>query len=378
MKRFRMIFITVVMVLLLFSSVVHALTWKASKRLTNNAGDSNFPAVAVDGSNIYVVWSDGTPGNFEIYFKRSFDGGVTWKPAERLTNNAGNSENPAIVVDGLNIYVVWGNYTTGGSEIYFKRSVDGGVTWKTDKSLTKGGCYAPTIAVEGSNIYVVWMDGSSGNYFIYCKRSLDRGVTWKTDKRLTNTAGSSLSPAIAVDGSNIYVVWYDTTSGNAEIYFKRSVDRGVTWKTSKRLTNNENTSWDPAIAVDGLNIYVMWYQYTPGNFEIYFKRSVDRGVTWKTSKRLTNNPGGSSSPAISVDNDNIYAVWEDGTPGNYEIYFRRSLDGGISWTADKRLTNNAGCSYVPAIAVDGSNIYVVWSDGTPGNYEINFKKGVLN
>ncbi len=96
-----------------------------------------------------------------------------------------------------------------------------------------------------------------------------------------------------MDGSNIYVVWYDETPGNTEIYFKKSDDGGATWTTNKRLTNNAGDSMYPAIAVDGSNIYVVWQDYTPGNTEIYFKKSDDGGVTWTTTKRLTNNAGDS-------------------------------------------------------------------------------------
>jgi len=71
MKRFRQIFITVVIVFLLFSSAIaYGGTWTTNKNLTNNAGYSQYPAIAVDGSNIYVVWTDTTPGNYEIYFKK--------------------------------------------------------------------------------------------------------------------------------------------------------------------------------------------------------------------------------------------------------------------------------------------------------------------
>ncbi len=91
MKRFRQIFITVVVFLLLFSAVAYGDTWTTNKRLTNNAGASFYPAIAVDGSNIYVVWEDDTPGNPEIYFKKSDDGGATWTTNKRLTNNAGDS-----------------------------------------------------------------------------------------------------------------------------------------------------------------------------------------------------------------------------------------------------------------------------------------------
>src|SRR4030042_792689 len=268
MKRFRQIFITIFLVSLLFSVVAYADTWTTNKQITNTLGDSKYPAIAVDGSNIYVVWQDNTPDllNEEIYFKRSVDGGVTWKTNKRLTNNAGYSQDPAIAVDGLNIYVVWEDTTPGNYEIYFKKSVDGGATWETNKRLTSnaGVSYAPAIAVDGSNIYVVWQDNTQGDEEIYFKRSGDGGVTWKTDKNLTNNADDSRYPAIAVDGSNIYVVWQDYTPAE-EIYFKRSGDGGATWTTNKRLTNTLDDSRYPAIAVDGPNIYVVWQDATPGN-----------------------------------------------------------------------------------------------------------------
>jgi len=378
MKRFRQIFITVLIFLLLFSAVAYGDTWNPNKRLTDNTGYSYGPAIAVDGPNIYVVWCDLTPGNYEIYFKKSDDGGATWTTNKRLTNNAGYSMYPAIAVDGSDIYVVWNDDTPGNYEIYFKKSDDGGATWTTNKRLTNnaGTSYFPAIAVDASNIYVVWNDDTPGNPEIYFKKSVDGGATWTT-KRLTNNAGGSYASAIAVDASNIYVVWDDDTPGNCEIYFKKSDDGGATWTTDKRLTNNAGYSQYPAIAVDGSNINVVWNDDTPGNPEIYFKKSVDGGVTWTTNKRLTTNLGESWYPAIAVDGSNIYVVWYDDTPGNSEIYFKKSDDGGATWTTNKRLTNNAGYSQSPAIAVDASNIYVVWDDDTPGNCEIYFKKGVL-
>jgi len=282
MKRFRQIFITVVIFLLLFSAVAYVDTWKTNKQITNTLGDSKYPAIAVDGSNIYVAWQDNTPDllNEEIYFKRSVDGGVNWITNKRLTNNAGGnyeSQYPAIAVNGSNIYVVWTDSTPGNYEIYFRRSVDGGVTWKTDKNLTNNADDSryPAIAVDGSNTYVVWQDYTPAEE-IYFKKSGDRGVTWTTYKRLTNTLDDSRYPAIAVDGSNIFVVWQDATPGNNEIYFKKSVDGGVTWAANKRLTNDELGSMYPSIAADGPNIYIVWQNFItfPPNFEIYFKKGV--------------------------------------------------------------------------------------------------------
>jgi hypothetical protein len=387
MKRFSGIFFTVVILLLLFSAMAYCITWSTKKRLTNNEGGSGSPAIAVDGSDIYVVWCDDTTGNpdiSELYFKKSVDGGITWTTGKRITHNAGNSVFPAIAVDGSNIYVVWEDSTPGNKEIYFKRSDDGGVTWTTGKRLSyrDGQSMAPDIAVDGSNIYVVWYDDRSlvRDRGIYFKRSDDEGATWSAHERLTNNVGENSLPAIAVDGSNIYIVWYYDPSGttlDSEIYFKKSDDGGVTWTADMRLTNKEVDSVSPDIAIDGSNIYVVWVDNIAGNSEIYFKKSDDGGATWTNDDRLTHNTGFSLRPAIAVDGSNIYVVWEDSTPGNQEIYFKNSDDGGVTWTTGKRLTNNISSSYAPDIAADGSNIYVVWEDNRGGDYEIFFKKGNL-
>ena len=150
-----------------------------------------------------------------------------------------------------------------------------------------------------------------------------------------------------------------------------------TWQSTKRLTWNSGESRYSAIAI-GLSgdIHVTWHDNSPGNFEIYYKRSTDGGTTWQPTKRLTWNSGNSSYPAIAIDpSRNIHVVWSDDTPGNYEIYYKRSTDGGATWTT-QRLTWNSGESSYPAIATDPSgNIHIVWRDNTPGNYEIYYKKG---
>ena len=103
------------------------------------------------------------------------------------------------------------------------------------------------------------------------------------------------------------------------------------------------------------------------------------GDTWTTNKQITDTLGDSKYPAIAVDGLNIYVIWEDYTPAE-EIYFKKSGDGGATWAANKRLTNTLDDSRYPAIAVDGPNIYVVWQNfiTVPMNFEIYFKKGVLD
>ena len=149
------------------------------------------------------------------------------------------------------------------------------------------------------------------------------------------------------------------------------------WEKSKRLTWNSGISHFPSIVVDSNDyIHVVCHDNTTGNFEIYHKKSTDGGATW-ASKRLTFNSGHSLARDIAIDANNyIHVVWEDFNKAIAEIYYKRSTNGGANWTT-KRLTFNSGPSYYPSIVADSENhLHVVWGDETPGNWEIYYKKGI--
>jgi len=141
---------------------------------------------------------------------------------------------------------------------------------------------------------------------------------------------------------------------------------------------NTGDSHDPAIARDSGNaIHVVWNDETPGNAEIHYRKSPDGGTTWSASKRLTWSLGPSEYPAIAVSSDSaIHVIWDDDAPGNYEIYHKKSTDGGATWSSAQRLNWSSGSSIVAAIAKDSGNIvHIVWEDNTSGNSEIYYKNG---
>jgi len=344
-----------------------------TKRLTNNAGDTRFPSVAVNGANVYVLWQDDNPGNKEIFFKQSADNGANWQASKRLTSNTGESLHPDIALSGANIFAVWDDDSPGNREIYLKRSTDGGATWGSNKRLTNnaGESSYPEIAVSGSNVYMIYGDNTQGNYDVYFRRSVNGGVNWQAAQKLTSTPAKISGKEIAASGDNVYVTWCDAAPGNYEIYFKRSLDGGVSWEDTKRITYNAGNSGDPAIAVSGTNVYLVWEDDTPGVFEIYFRKSINDGVNWQAVQRLTDNIVEDCLPQIAVSGLNVcVAMAEAGSGGVTEIYFKKSLDGGDTWLDVERLTTNGGYSDCPAIAIKSTKAFVAWHDDTPGNYDV--------
>ncbi|MEK9135834.1 MAG: hypothetical protein AAB393_01820 [Bacteroidota bacterium] len=131
--------------------------WQPDVRLTNNSAYSqtsynNAWCIASEGNIIHAVWYDNRDGNYEIYYKRSTDGGGSWQADTRLTNNSSISWIPSITVSGSVVHLVWVDLRDGGGnqEIYYKRSTDGGSNWQADTRLTFSGSTGnPSISVSG-------------------------------------------------------------------------------------------------------------------------------------------------------------------------------------------------------------------------------------
>jgi len=324
-----------------------------------------------------VVWSDNRDGNDEIYYKRSTDAGVSWGSDIRLTDNSAFSGYPSVSVSGSVVHVSWEDYRDGNVEIYYKRSTDAGMSWSSDIRLTNNTAFSryPSISTNGNLVHVVWHDTRDGSPAIYYKRSTNSGTSWSSDIRLrANSLGGATNPSISLSGLTIHVVWSDNRDANYEIYYKRSTDGGTTWQADTRLTNNSAYSSNPSVSVFGSLVNVVWYDDRDGNYEIYYKRSTDGGSTWQVDTRLTNNSEYSYYPSVSTSFSAVHVIWQDYRDGNGEIYYKRSTDAGLNWEADTRLTNNSANSWYPCISVSDSVVHVVWYDDRDGNNEIYYKR----
>ncbi len=320
--------------------------------------------------DISLVWQDDTVGNNEIYFARSTDGGITWD-SKNLSENKGNSINPGIARGGSNIYVTWQEKIKKFYDIYFLKSPDGGENWNNRKRIlrSKGKIQNPAIAVDGSDVYVIWQEKAKKFYEIYLLNSTDEGENWNKKKKIYKSKGKIQHPAFAIDGSDIYIVWQGYMKKKYEIYFMHSKDRGRRW-TKKRLYRSKEKQMNPSLAVEGSDIYIVWQGRVKKDYEIYLMGSPDSGKKWYRSM-LTNNKGQSLSPAIGVEGSTTYVMWQDNSEGNDDLYFIESIDRGV-FTEPENITVNKGISQKPEIRVNGSNIQVVWQDDSEGNHEIYF------
>jgi hypothetical protein len=177
--------------------------------------DAEPPQIAVSGRNVYIIWHEFPAANAaqpDVFLARSTNRGKDFGGRDNLSNSFNiDSSDEQIAVSGRNMYVVW---SENQDEILFRRSTDGGVSFKPAKKLNNaGGAVNPQIAVSEENVFVAWeANGQAGNTDIFFTQSSDKGRNFDQEENISKNDGVSQNPDIDLSGDKVIVTWRDSTT----------------------------------------------------------------------------------------------------------------------------------------------------------------------
>ena len=342
--------------------------------VSDNVGDSTNPQMVFSGNSVYITWTDTTSGNSNVFFAKSTDGGESFgKPINIGITNSGDSLS-SISHQGSNVYVTWQGFVSGNPIIYFTKSADDGVTFEkpiilSDKSKNSA---FPQINSPANHVYVSWIEKAEDNSTnIVFAKSDDSGTSFGKSTSITSSKGNVGIPKIASDGDNVYLLWEDNSKGGYEILLAKSTDSGSTFATPVNISNNAGSSGAPQLVVMKNKIYVAWMDDASKNYEIYFAKSEDSGITFSKPLDISNTSGDSGYAQLNVSGVNVYVVWtETISDTNYDIMFAKSFNDGISFEKPVNLSDNKGASGWPLITTENGGIYISWVDSTPGRFDV--------
>jgi len=355
-------------------------------------------AIAARGDTVYVAYRGDQTDSSHVYFSKSTDGGQTWSPGLRVNYpNQGIIQSLAVDAGG-DIFIAYTHVDSNSQrDVHCTRSTDGGTSFSYPVMVNDDGTnywtqQAPAIAVDtsGEEVFLAWMDARDGNtsqWDIYFSRSMDGGMTFEPNVRVDDTGtDSSLQrwPGIAVDraGENVYVAWQDdrnsSTSWDMDIYFSRSTDAGLSFLPNVLVNDTATTGsshqWEPTIAVDTLGrIFIAWRDERQTNHGCFFSRSDDGGMSFGNNVKVSD--GGDLNidhPSIAVDDsDGVYVVWGDdirlGSTAGDRIYFAFSDCAGDSFLPNVRVddlpVNSPYRLWTPTLTInEDKKVFVAWMD----------------
>jgi hypothetical protein len=308
---------------------------------------------------------------------------IAWRAPKRLSvSDSSWAERGALARTGASsaVVVFQEDHGTGHPAIWVRRTTDGGNSWKTRTRVSTWGvgcAERATLAARGSRVDVVWQEGEHWPCPLYYRRSLNGGATFKRRIRLSRTGEWPGASRVAHSGSTVAVVWTDQRNGR--IWTRVSDDNGATFGTARRVATTANEprvrEGMASIAAAGGIIYVA---YLPDGYSVAVRRSTDGGATWKAPRTFSTPP-----PINSLEVDIaasgtravlLYAAWSGTSDFQRWIASRRTSDGGAHWKADVNASApevNVHVSW-PVISVSGGTWRAVYwrspFDGTPGAY----------
>ena len=365
-----------------------AASFTSPERLGFRAGDDWEPSIAADlHHHVYALWTHyvgfggGSAGEVDpscpdcpsphMVIQISDDDGATWGDPRALVPSEARQDDPQIVVDAGDGRTVYAAYMEGDkSSMFVARSDNFGDTFETvlvediERGLDK-----IALAARDDHVYLVYHSQQK----IWASISDNGGRTWRVERPVHNTnskLGVSLpsGAAIAPDGT-AYFAWNGVNrpgqaKGPKNLYVTKRAAGGDTWSTSivdvsARPPLCDCPGWDywgaqMAIGVDDDGVvYVLWNAAatTGAPSRMFFARSTDGAATWSAPTGVSPAPAGANNvfPALVAAGDgDVRIAWQDDRNGfdtggddpeaRWNTYFRRSTDGGASWSPETQLS----------------------------------------
>jgi hypothetical protein len=360
--------------------------WEEPRRLTDGTDSSiashwSARCLVVKDGIVHVAWEDDRNGYSQVFYKRSTDGGETWSrdfPCSADVYHR-DSHRPALAVSGESVHIVWHGARDGYDEIYYRRSTNAGKGWKPLQRLTDDPAVSwwPSIAVNGDEIHVAWSDGRPGTYFAaYYMKSMDGGETWQEERRMTAEHLSALAVQVSVEGSSVYLGWYYYGGPTIEFTsYLHSTDKGESWGEECKILE------DPLILNSGLNIQqsgshvsMLWCDERTGSFDLYCRHSSDGGLTWSSDIPFLNRQLNFIYPVIAVRGSVVYLAFIDDTNGLGELKYSRSTNCGVDWSEWVELSSISARARYPHLALGENAVHVLWTEIQDGNLNLMYRR----
>jgi hypothetical protein len=169
-----------------------------------------------------------------------------------------------------------------------------------------------------------------------------------------------------VDGDTVIAAFHRFTGSTVIFGASRSSDGGHTW-TESALSDFHSALTDPSVKTGGGGRWILSYLASGGiggsDYDIFVRRSADGGLTWSSPVAVTNDSSFDDKPYPAVSGEAVLIGYADFAYSPAKVRVIRSTDGGVSFDHDTVLANRSVGGNGACPVIDPSGVYhVFWRD----------------
>lgn len=221
-------------------------------------------------------------------------------------------------------------------------------------------------AFDGTNLYILWEDSSPLKRAIYVQNNDLYGNKVRLSVFASTTYATSKYPDVVWNGSlgEYGVVWWDTkTSLNGAVgdtYFSLIKD-GLKSGNELLLSTASSPDFKPRVISANNNFAVVWQE---GDKGIRFA-FVDGNSALVGSVKNIYTASEAVEPRIAWSGNGFGVVWAENSGGTKDIYFMQLDSSGNKVGNKVALTSGAGDAAEPSIVWSGDKFYVAYTNYKP-------------
>ncbi len=299
--------------------------------LSSNNQDS--PAMAFDGENYFVLWSDNRESPYKSIYcaMLSTKGTLLAEESFIVSENEKIDNNPAIAFDGKNYFAVWDSYDTLNKEYSIKGvfiSKEGKIINSKPIELSKSTdkMEKPSIAYGNGKYYVLWhiYDGSERKEYLNGIRVDTEGIIQERENRIS---GGTFYEWSVTYGNGSFFIVSNTKTFNSEIIgvIVNSSSGEYISNNILNLADSPSFIYGYSMAYDGDSFFLVWSTLISKNKDahqnIYGTPVSKEGVPLNDGTRILQSIDRDMNPYLIFNGIEFIMAWEkEKTNGNIDIY----------------------------------------------------------
>jgi hypothetical protein len=188
--------------------------WSAPINVTDRGLDVWRPTVAVDRrGGVWVVWSQGVQGNWDLYGRRYDPGTNRLGRVRRLTRDPGADIHPALAT-GIRgeIWIAWQGWRGDNFDIWLA-PLDDGMLEPQQVSASAANDWHPALAAGGNgDLWIAWDTYDRGNYDVLVRKLSSGGL--EPPVPVAASPRFEARPSLALDGQQRVWVAFEDAAPN--------------------------------------------------------------------------------------------------------------------------------------------------------------------